>query len=156
MNKNIEISPEQSSKIEEYWTQARDIQLDAARQMVPLFRAGNIFQYDVILRGDPPLYILQRGMSVESSGTAEMLEYGAAQFEGEKFIPFDELPVAAVALRKHLVFSTGHIAPYQRDHLRVKQVSGYVDFENPCVEVTGDVGSYTSVFRLETEPVLLG
>jgi hypothetical protein len=110
---------------------------------------------DLIKTGQPPLYIVQRGLAVDTSGTAEMLEYGAAKFEGQMFSQFREPGIVVAGLGRYLAFPTGHIALYQRDRLRIEQVSGFVDFENPCVEITGDVfPDSTSIFRLEADPVL--
>ncbi|MEK7059240.1 MAG: hypothetical protein AAB971_00575 [Patescibacteria group bacterium] len=155
MNEIVKISTEELDRIQRYWAELTDEQLEAAKKIVPLLQAGDIFEHSLAKRGTPPLYFVKKGVSVEASGTAEMLEYGAAQFEGQKFEPFDEPEIAVAGLRNYLVFPTGHSAPYQTERLSVEQVGGYVDFDNPCVEVIGDVGSSSEVFRLEAKPVLL-
>lgn len=123
--------------------------------IVPRLQQDDIFEHRVLSVDYPLLYLLQRGQAIRTSGTAEMLEYGAARYEGDKFVPFDEAGIVAAAAQNHLFFPTGHVAPYRNDTVSVRKVSGFVDFDNPCVEVTGDLDSFSRVFRLKAAPVLI-
>lgn len=152
----IKISAEELNKVQVLWEELNEDQLAVAQKILPLLSLGDIFDYDEVLkRGNPSLHALQRGEAIETSGTAEMLEYGPARFEGQKFAAFDEPKIVAAKFDRYLAFPTGHIASYSASHLEVLHVSGFVDFDNPCVEVTGDISGYTSILRLEADPVLL-
>lgn len=156
MSKTFNMAPQELATIESYWEWVGKERQEAAQAIVPLLGKGNVLRHKVLKSGDIALYIANRGAVADVTGSAEPIESGAGYFAGQVFEALDEPGVAVVGLRNHLVFPTGHIAPYEEDRLSVEQVGGgLIDFDNPCLDIKGTIQGSTHVLRLEAQPVLL-